>query len=249
MKKFLICVLLACGGFLQINAQTLFIPNGTIEYERKINVHRQFETENEEDGDWFKEFLSKQPKFHTSYFQLSFNKDKALYQPGRESETKMEPWLIGPAKENIVLTDFNGMQFTSRKKVFEQTFIVADSSNKVQWKLSNETRTIAGFECRKAVGIISDSVYVVAFYAEEIPVSGGPESFGGLPGMILGLAVPRLYSTWYATKVELTDPPASIFTINTKGKKVVQRELSPILTSTFTDWGKRGAKFIWWSLL
>ena len=33
----------------------------------------------------------------------------------------------------------------------------------------------------------------------------GPELFTGLPGMILGLAIPRYYTTWFATKVELAD--------------------------------------------
>jgi GLPGLI family protein len=248
MKKLLLLMLLVWLVKPGI-AQTIFIPEGTIEYERKINVHRQFESDDNDDVEWFKEFLSKQPKFHNSYFQLSFNKDKAIYQPGREADSKLEPWMIGPAKENIVLTDFVQQVFTSRKKVFEQTFIVADTANRLQWKLSNETRTIAGFDCRKAVAVICDSVYVVAFYAEEIPVSGGPESFGGLPGMILGLAVPRLYSTWFATKVELNSPAAAAFTLNNKGKKIERRELAPLLTSTFTDWGKRGQKFIWWSIL
>jgi GLPGLI family protein len=33
-----------------------------------------------------------------------------------------------------------------------------------QWRITDETRTIAGFECKKAVTKICDSVYVVAFY-------------------------------------------------------------------------------------
>ena len=33
------------------------------------------------------------------------------------------------------------------------------------------------------------------------------------------------------------------------GKKIAGKELAPFLQSTFTDWGKRGEKFIWWSLL
>jgi GLPGLI family protein len=249
MKKIISTFMLFLAAW-QLNAQQTFILNGNIEYERKINVHRQFEMDEEDGGsDFWKDFLSKQPRFHNSYFNLSFNKDKSIYLPGRESDVKLEPWLLGPAKENIVLTDFNGLQYTSRKKVFEETFIVGDSTSKLQWKLSNETRTIAGFECRKAVAVICDSVYVVAFYTEEIPVSGGPESFGGLPGMILGLAVPRLYSTWFATKVELAEPPATKFTINVKGKKIASPALAPFLKSTFTDWGKRGQKFIWWSML
>jgi len=68
--------------------------------------------------------------------------------------------------------------------------------------------------------------------------------------MILGLAVPRLYSTWFATKVELNEPSPASFTVNnSKGKKVKSTELEPVLTSSFTDWGKRGKKFIWWSML
>lgn len=230
--------------------QARFLGAGTIEYERRINVHRQFENDLEADQpDFWKEFISKQPRFQNSYFNLSFNKDKAIYQPGREPDKKMEPWLLGPAKENQVLTDFNSGEILSRRKVFEENFVVRDSLGRVSWKITSETREIAGFECRKAVGVISDSVYVVAFYTDEIPVSGGPESFGGLPGMILGLAVPRLYTTWFATKVEITEAPAAAFRINERGKKINAEQVAQILKSTFTDWGKRGEKYIWWSLL
>ena len=48
---------------------------------------------------------------------------------------------------------------------------------KIEWKITNDERVIAGLDCRKAVGRIMDSVYVIAFYSEQILVSGGPESF------------------------------------------------------------------------
>ena len=46
-----------------------------------------------------------------------------------------------------------------------------------------------------------DSIYIVAFFAEKKSVSGGPESFSGLPGMILELALPHDNIIWRATKV------------------------------------------------
>ena len=49
-----------------------------------------------------------------------------------------------------------------------------------------------------------DSVYVFAFYTDEITISGGPCSINGLPGMILGLTIPRLYTSYLATKVMVT---------------------------------------------
>ena len=50
-----------------------------------------------------------------------------------------------------------------------------------------------------------DSVYVIAFYTDQITTTGGPESFNGLPGMILGVAIPRINTTWFATKLELVE--------------------------------------------
>ncbi|GAO45348.1 GLPGLI family protein [Flavihumibacter petaseus] len=249
MKKIVLFTCFVAVAFV-LRAQQVFVSNGVIEYERKINVHRQFEMD-EEGSDFFKDFISKQPKFHNSYFNLTFNRAQSIYQPGREADVKMEPWMVGPAKTNVVTMDFKTDVYTSRRRVFEENFEITDSLAKVHWKLSNETREIAGFECRKAVGVICDSVYVVAFYTEEIPVSGGPESFGGLPGMILGLAVPRLYTTWFATKVELSEPAATAFATGKPGKskKLPSNQLAPVLTSTFSDWGKRGQKFIWWSML
>src|SRR5688572_5179859 len=92
-----------------------------------------------------------------------------------------------------------------QKNVYGSNFNVEDSIPAIQWKLSNENRMIAGFNCRKATGIIMDSVYVFAFFTEEIMIPGGPCSISGLPGMILGLTIPRLYTSYIATKIMVND--------------------------------------------
>jgi GLPGLI family protein len=57
-------------------------------------------------------------------------------------------------------------------------------------------------------------VYVFAFYTDDIMISGGPCSINGLPGMILGLTIPRLYTSFIATKVAV--------------KKVTATEIIPV---------------------
>jgi GLPGLI family protein len=99
-------------------------------------------------------------------------------------------------QNNIVYTDLDTKQFISKRKIF------GDSLQTIKWKFTDEVRDIAGYPCHRANGIILDSVYVVAFYTDKIPVSGGPESFHGLPGMILQLASPHENVSWIATKVE-----------------------------------------------
>jgi GLPGLI family protein len=94
--------------------------------------------------------------------------------------------------------------------LFEKTYLTSDSLKKLNWKISGETREIAGFECKKAIATILDSVVVVAFYTDEITPSTGPLGFNGLPGTILGFAIPRLYLTLFATKVERMDTPIKV---------------------------------------
>ncbi len=90
-----------------------------------------------------------------------------------------------------------------------------------------------------------DSVFVVAFYTDQIVPGGGPESFTGLPGMILGLAIPRMNTTWFATKLELVTVGPSDLAPPKKGKKTNQASLRNQLKQSMKDWGKWGDKNIW----
>ncbi len=138
---------------------------------------------------------------------------------------------------------------TAIKNVFEQKFLVQDSLRKIAWKEKDDIRIIMDYKCHKAVGIVCDSVYVVAFYTEDIPLSAGPEMFGGLPGLIMELAIPRLHTTWVADKVELNVAKDADFVIPSKGKKVSQKEMNETIQSSLEDWGKWASKYIWWTVL
>ncbi len=246
MLKFILFSIIALP--MGLSAQVNFIEEGKILYQRTINNHRQLD-----DVDFFsesyKDLVKKIPTFHTSEFSLQFNARQSIYKLSGVMPQFTADWLLGPSKENVVYNNFEQHSRTSSKKVYESTFIINDSIYPLRWRVSDEKRTIAGFECSKAVTIICDSVYVVAFYTDEIPVSGGPESFGGLPGMILGIAIPRLHTTWFATKVELIAPAAKDFIIPTKGQRINNKKLADNLNSSLKSWGKRGDRNIWWTIL
>lgn len=231
-----------------IVARAQYTTTGKIEYERKINVYAQMaEMEN---NTWFEKLKSQIPKFSSTYFDLIFDTARSIYKPGKEVEgSAFKMFGGGPATENVVYTDFNAQKVTANKKVYEQKFLVQDSVRKIDWVVKDEIRTIANYKCHKAVSIICDSVYVVAFYTEDIVVSGGPEMFGGLPGMIMELAIPRLHTTWVADKVDLIAPAETDFVIPEKGKKVTEKELFEIVQASFKDWGKMAPRNIWWTVL
>jgi GLPGLI family protein len=228
---------------LAIRGQQVFIDHGKIEYEFRINVHKQME------GDWAEEFKDKIQKFKTTYFNLFFKGDITVFEKGRDSDDKEDFWDEGMFTHDIVYSDLNSNTFIRRQQVFEQPFLLSDSIRKVQWRITGETREIAGFECHKAVGRLLDSIYVVAFYCEDINVSGGPLSFCQLPGMILGLAIPRMAITMFATKLELTEPTVKELSPPTKGKKTNYAELQTIVNKTVDNWGDWGRKYKWQMML
>jgi len=227
------------------HAQSQFLLKGKIEFEKRTNLHKQLE--NEEDETWKNMMKKMVPPTKVAYFDLYFNGNKTLYTPGREvaGATKIPDFMEGPATDNVVFTDLDQQMSSSQKTIFENVFNINDSLRKTKWKITPDTRTIAGFECRKATTIIMDSVFVVAFYTEQIVSPGGPESFTGLPGMILGLAIPRLNTTWFATKLEMIDVNEATLTPPKKGKKTNMSSLKVQLNSAMKNWGKWKDKNLW----
>lgn len=229
-------------------AQQQFIESGMIEFEKRTNVHKLMETYLSENDETFLSMMKKStPATKVSYFNLYFDNNKTLYKPGKEDASlqKVPEWMEGPGNSNIVFTDLSSGTYNSQKNVFETVFNIQDTLGKIEWKITSDTRTIANMECRKASAIIMDSVFVVAFFTDQVVPSGGPESFTGLPGMILGLAIPRLYTTWFATKLELVTVQPSDLLPPKKGKKTNMADLKNQLQNSLKDWGKFKDKNMW----
>lgn len=191
MKQLLL--LLVCGVVISATMRAQdFITRGKIEFEIKRNNKRMM-LDRHPDMEWGMSM----PEFDITYRDLEFSADQSLYSPARKSTSKT------PVSETTLYTNLDTRRIVSKQGFLNETFLIEDTIRPIKWKIENEVRKIAGFECRKAIGRYHDSMYVVAFYCPEIVPQGGPEFFAGLPGMILGLAIPRLYTTWFATRVEL----------------------------------------------
>jgi GLPGLI family protein len=227
---------------------TIFVTHGKIEFERKVNIYAQMQDEDQEEWkDWVKKNM---PQFKTTYFDLSFDANKTLYHPGRENSENDKIWYgENVAEENVIYSDFDHQKSIGQKRAFEQLFLVEDSVRKIKWKITDETKTIAGFNCRRANAIIMDSIYVVAFYTDEIITPGGPESFSGLPGMILGVALPHQHITWFATNLTMDPVKETDLKAPVKGKITTNALLKETLKESLKDWGKYADKNIFQILL
>ncbi|RFM28322.1 GLPGLI family protein [Deminuibacter soli] len=241
---FLITLVLLFINIISHAQNAAFITEGRIEFEKKFNLHSLY-TGNDS---WMEEIKKTIPQFKTTYFDLTFSGNKTLYQPGRDVPENARLWSL-PAEENIHFCDFDSSMDIARKVVYEQTFLIKDSTRAIKWKITDETRNIAGFECRRANAVIMDSIYVVAFYTDAIITPGGPESFNGLPGMILGLALPHNHVTWFATKVYAEKINAATIKPPVKGKKTATAAYQSAIMEAMKNWGDYGKKSVFAAML
>jgi GLPGLI family protein len=226
-------------------AQQQFITKGKIEYERKTNQHALMD-----DNSLFDDLAKKSlPKFVTYYYDLTFKDGRSLYKPGRDADTKQNRFWGLLDADNVILSNLDSSTCIAQKSIFGDMYLISDSLRKIDWKISTEMRKIAGFDCRKAVGKVLDSIIVVAFYTDEILPPGGPESFTGLPGMILGLAIPKMHTTLYATKLQIVDVTDKDLAAPRKGKKYQGKDFRGQIKDIMKDWGDQGTKLQWQIML
>ena len=232
MKKTLITIitiLIVSVNLIFAQKPAQFITSGTIEYQKRVNVYATIPYQVRKDADpnmlanlqrMVENYKKSLPQFATFNSSLSFNNNKMLLVPVKAA-VPFQSVELNPltSESNTIYTDLTDGTIAMEKDAMGEQFLIKDKMRQAKWKITEETRDILGYTCRRANGIVSDSVYVVAFYADNIRVSGGPELFSGLPGMILQLNIPHENVSWTATKIILGTPTKPI-TPPQKGKAV-----------------------------
>lgn len=218
------------------NAQQ-FVDKAEIEFEVNTNLKKKMG-----DSSWDEKMKENMSDLKTSFWTYNFIDNKSNYKFNRWSpKTRIPKYEKESEEENVWFYDFTNRTKSIQKQIASTNFVIADSINNIEWKITNENREIAGYNCRKAVGKIFDDVYVFAFYTDDIMISGGPCSINGLPGMILGITIPRLYTSMIATKVNVNmSSQAKIQPIIAK-KTYNTIELKTILVEKTKDWFNYGS--------
>jgi GLPGLI family protein len=246
LKRFLVLLSLIC--IQRSNAQ--FINQGTIMYEVKTNMKKALGN-----SSWAESMKDQIPAFKSSFFKLTFNGSKSQYVFDHYDEKeKISPFLRQNDEKSAWEHDFEKSTYLSNKELFGTLFSIRDSIRTIKWKLSNENRVISGYNCRKATGIIMDSVYVFAFYTDEIITPGGPATIQGLPGMILGVTIPRLYTSIIAIEVKAMEKEPAFIKLEESSKIYNRTTVISAVKKSTNDWGsdadsKHFMEQLYWNLL
>src|ERR1700750_1310201 len=127
-------------------AQTQFYSTVKIEFEKTTALQALYK-EIADDASWFENVKDQIPKTSISYFDFIADSAHSVYKPGREVPTNTRTWFRPMANENKGYTDYQKNTSISQKPIYEETFLIEDSLLKIKWKITADTRNIAGFEC------------------------------------------------------------------------------------------------------
>jgi len=211
IKKLLMAFILTVF-FISVSAQ---ITSAKITFERKTNLYKELKGNVE---NWLKE----EDKVKIDYFELFINDTCSLFKP-QESDLKEN--MSWATSKNTVLQNFKLNTRYVIKPMWGEELHLTDSMFKRKWKITESSRKIAGYACRKAVWQANDSTRIYAWFSYDIVPATGPESFNGLPGTILGLATEDGGVVYFAKKVEVLTPTPATFILPKKKKVYTIPEL------------------------
>lgn len=123
-------------------------------------------------------------------FELIFDGNKSVFRVENKLDLDSEPNITSRIANSLPKTflDFENKTIYNLLKIGSQTFFIREDS-KINWQIQDETKSIFGYKCRKAVIVddIEKNIITEAWFTTEIPLNIGPSEFYGLPGLILSV--------------------------------------------------------------
>jgi GLPGLI family protein len=161
---------------------------------------------------------------------------------------KISPIMMsfgGTGNSSIYYKNIQEKRFVNQTEIMGKRFLVKDKLPEHPWKLSSETKHIGNYTCYKATyskevenknitfkdgdsveSIKKETIVTTAWYTPQIPVSNGPGTYQGLPGLILEINDGK--KVFVCTEIILNSSEKTNILEPTKGKIVSQNKFIKI---------------------
>ena len=204
-----------------------------------------------------KQRLARMKNFLEKTYTLSFNKTESSFKENAKLDapgTSGPRWAISNGQGSIY-KNLKERKIIEDVEQFGKRFLIEEDMEQPKWELGTETKKIGQYTCYKATLIKIDNkidfgsifrrgrnqkkdttktkkneikmISVTAWYTPQIPVSTGPESYCGLPGLILEINADR--TTMLCTEIVLNPTESIEIKTPTKGKKVNREQYNEVI--------------------
>lgn len=169
----------------------------------------------------------------TLYRDLSEKDQKGLdieHNDGEGGQVRIK--MMRP--QNVLYRDLDNDKVVESREFMGRNFLIKDDVKSQKWKLTGEKKKILDYNCQKAI-LVDSTKNVVAWFTTDIPVPAGPETYNGLPGMILELDMDKGKRTYVATKAEFKSPEKDAIKAPAKGKECTRAEYDAIVAEKMKE--------------
>jgi GLPGLI family protein len=152
-------------------------------------------------------------KMFQKTFTLDFTKSESMYKEEQELDAPKGPSanggvmvmvMGGNGSSDILYKNISENRMAHKTELMGKVFLIKDNLEAYDWELTGETKNIGNYTCYKAVyekeeediqidmidGEVKEEKVtkkrtLVVWYTTDVPISNGPNNYGGLPGLIL----------------------------------------------------------------
>ena len=215
-----------------------YISEGKIIFERRTNLEKRFK--GQEQNRWIRNVDLSKPKI--DQFELLITDSISVFKPIESDVPDDRSWFT---MKNTTVQNFNDSSRLQEFNLMGTAVNLQDILKNRTWRMTESKREIAGYNCRQALWVANDSVRIYAWYAEELLTSSGPETFNGLPGTILGLAIEDGGVVYFAKEVKKQKVDIKDYIPKVKKKDIYSEiELRNLIESRFSSYGNMVDGFI-----
>jgi GLPGLI family protein len=209
---------------------------GTVVYEQVVKLEIKVEGESAQ-------FAKMMPKERKSQKVLYFNPSASLYEnkateedQTMKSESGNTVMIKMVEPNNKVYTNLTENSQVEKREFMTREFLVESALNPAEWKLTGNQRVILNYPCQEAVKETKEGK-ASAWFTPVIPVSAGPGTYNGLPGLVLAVDVNDGKQTITAVSVDLNPVADNVIVKPDKGKKVTREEFDKIVEDKMKEMG------------
>ncbi|WP_405609381.1 GLPGLI family protein [Polaribacter sp. Asnod1-A03] len=196
-----------------------------------------------------KEIEERMRKMNQKTFILEFDKSTSTYKQEAKLNVPQPKKggikMFGGNSTDIYYKDVKEKRFVNKTNIMGKGFLIKDSLPSYDWQLTSETKHIGNYTCYKATiskEIEKNSfsfvdgtptsvkkkvtINTTAWYTTQVPISNGPSTYYGLPGLILEINDGT--TTMVCTEIIINPSEEIKIDEPEKGKLVNQEEFDEI---------------------
>lgn len=147
---------------------------------------------------------------------LKFNKNESHFRAKKmmtsDNGIDIENAVLFIGAGGVYYTDIEQDLSLHQLNYINRLWLIQREISALDWTISNQTKRINGYVCRKATSVYRSTFLpkakLTAWFASKIPFQYGPLGIGGLPGMILELD--HGYFHYYADDMDFNESDREI---------------------------------------